>query len=526
MDTALESFVNQFKIDRVRVVSDYFSRPSSTLYTELYQLRKDKFDPDERIVFACFDTLEDDHIKLFLSKLNEYSQFIDISNFFILVVSNRPWIANYLAELNPSDPIQYQNLDIISSGQPVVNNEILFDPPATVCNQPWMSLHVKPNGMFAPCCFYQSVVRDENGNPYRAEINTITEVYNSQYMHQLRNDFKQGKKPEPCARCWKEEDNGAESKRQLFKHRFKPFAVSNWEQDQVSNLKYLDVAFGNVCNLKCRICNPTNSSLIAQERIANQDLFKNFVLPGTNYMQYNDGRWIKNDQAQLWKDIETLDILYFDFSGGEPMLSRRHFQVLRQLIAIGRAGQVSLHYNTNGTTFPDEHVEMFDHFKKVDIAVSIDDIGARFEYQRANAVWAEVQDNLKKFFAIKKHNILISLHLAISIQNVFYLPEICEWIKTQDFDTIHFSNVYFPGQLSIVSMTEEARQLVIERLGQYQANNTILDQFIQQTISTVLANPAQDTSKFTEYMKTLDQLRNENFAEHHLEIAQAMKYHL
>jgi hypothetical protein len=56
-----------------------------------------------------------------------------------------------------------------------------------------------------------------------------------------------------------------------------------------------------------------------------------------------------------------------------------------------------LYYNTNGTICDEEFFKLWAPFKEVTINFSIDDIGSRFEYQRKNAKWTEVQANIVKY---------------------------------------------------------------------------------------------------------------------------------
>ena len=69
----------------------------------------------------------------------------------------------------------------------------------------------------------------------------------------------------------------------------------------------------------------------------------------------------------------------------------------RQYIQPGTAYYIEIHYNTNGTIYPEEAEEIWSHFKHVEIAFSIDAIKDRFEYQRTEAKWDEVNLNLHRF---------------------------------------------------------------------------------------------------------------------------------
>lgn len=510
---------DQYQFDKIRNVSDYFTLPSSTLYRDLYHLKKDAYEPNERIIFTCMDFLSDELLKTFLRQLQRCVGFLDISHFFVLVITNRSWVVDYLKEIkhlglnSESDPIGSIFQNEVIHGDVVIDPKIMLEPPDTICTQPWISLDVSNGGHFAPCCFYSDTIRDTSGRQYHAETDSFESVYNSPHMQQLREDFRVGLKPAGCVRCWKEEADGATSKRQLLKHRFGEYGFSsNWEQDEIDNLKVLSVCFGNICNLKCRICTPDASSKIAQE--------------GSFHISLQNGQWIQNNNAQVWQDLIDNNIVYLDLSGGEPMLNIKHFKILEQLVEQGQARDISIHYNTNGTTFPDKYIDLLKKFKQIDIALSIDDIGARYEYQRKGAVWSEVVDNLNQFFSIKSSNVTIGLHSVVNIQNVFYLPEICDWVKKQSFDSVHFSTLYIPEYLSIVNLTAEAKELVINKLSNYTSGNNTLDQFIEQTITAIDQSVPANPTKFVEYMKQLDLKRNENFSDEHAEIANAMKYHV
>ena len=60
----------------------------------------------------------------------------------------------------------------------------------------------------------------------------------------------------------------------------------------------------------------------------------------------------------------------------------RHFDILEKCVEFGIAKDITLAYNTNGSIFPQDKIELWEQFKKVEIFVSIDDISERFEYIR------------------------------------------------------------------------------------------------------------------------------------------------
>jgi organic radical activating enzyme len=57
----------------------------------------------------------------------------------------------------------------------------------------------------------------------------------------------------------------------------------------------------------------------------------------------------------FWDNLKTLlpNIKYFEFTGGEPFLIEQHFELLRYAVENDYAKNIEIHYNTNGTVFPE-----------------------------------------------------------------------------------------------------------------------------------------------------------------------------
>ena len=80
----------------------------------------------------------------------------------------------------------------------------------------------------------------------------INEVWNSPDYQKIPKQFIDGERPETC-RCFREEDAGV-----------RPIGYNEkWWKDDVQvaeeiplDIRYVDIRLGNLCNLKCRMCNP------------------------------------------------------------------------------------------------------------------------------------------------------------------------------------------------------------------------------------------------------------------------------
>ena len=398
--------------------------------------------------------------------------------------------------------------------------------PEKICILPWISVETSPIGSARPCCLAKDEITyfDEQGYEHKYNLNTHTleEIYHSRYMQLLRRDFLYGNKPETCQRCWDEEAAGRVSKRMNSRIRLKEYVddidFNNLDPDQ---LWFIDLKLGNICNLKCRICGSWSSSKWAKEEID--------YIPGIDrkthlaYKFLQDGAWPR-ENPQFWDNLKTLlpNIKYFEFTGGEPFLIEQHFDLLRYAVETGDSSHIEIHYNTNGTVLP-ESADLWNHFKHVEIAFSIDNVGNRFEYERYGADWSLVQDNIAKFTTMRSNKISTQLCTTMNIQNVYYLPEICDWILTQTFDHIYFNMLHDPWHMCISHMTTDAQALVIDRLSSHNFSPKFRAEVLR-IIKFIENGEGSNGLEFLTKMQQTDAYRDQSFLTSHNEIAKAMGY--
>jgi MoaA/NifB/PqqE/SkfB family radical SAM enzyme len=239
----------------------------------------------------------------------------------------------------------------------------------------------------------------------------------------------------------------------------------DWTLD-AKPLMFLDLKLGNICNLKCRICGSWSSSTFAAEELAqlhpDEDKKSNH-----HYLMLKQGAWPRENHM-FWSEMDQVvdQIRYIEFTGGEPFMIQEHFDLLQRLVDRGLAGQIEIHYNTNGTQWPEQGEAIWRHFKTVEIAFSIDDVGARFEYQRTNAVWSEVETNLARFKQLRARNANIQIQVCttVNVFNVFYLEEVANWIEQQEFDFVYWNMMHEAYYFSISTLPESAKTVIANRL--------------------------------------------------------------
>lgn len=397
-------------------------------------------------------------------------------------------------------------------------------PHEQFCVLPWISLEASPIGTVRPCCLADNEIVDNNGNKFHLSGASFDQIQNSRHMIELRQEFLDGKRPQTCRKCWMEERAGRTSKRMHTLDRLKHSVVdTEWTVD-AKPLMFLDLKLGNICNLKCRICGSWSSSQFASEEVNDappEEKKQTFA-----YQMLRAGAW-PQENPQFWSEIDRVldNIRYIEFTGGEPFLIREHFDMLQGIVDRGIAHQVEIHYNTNGTQFPEHAPEIWRHFQTVEIAFSIDDIGARFEYQRSNAVWSEVEANIERFRQLQRTlpNIRLQCCTTVNIFNVRYLDGVANWIATQGFDYVYWNMMHDAWYFSIGCLPDVAKQAIERHL----RSTDIPPQYTQEFDRIIdFMNRGASTDGFMTRMKIadLDRKRQQHLCDVEPELAHLLNY--
>jgi len=399
-------------------------------------------------------------------------------------------------------------------------------PNKTFCVLPWVSLEASPVGTVRPCCLADDELVDDSGQKFSLLNADFASIQNSTAMTSLREQFLAGEQPQTCRKCWNEERAGRTSKRMHTINRLKHSVTdTEWTRD-AKPLMFLDLKLGNICNLKCRICGSWSSSQFATEEI--NQLPREEQKKSHAYNMLRAGAWPRENQ-QFWSEIDGVlnDIRYIEFTGGEPFMIQEHFQMLQGIVDRGIAHQVEIHYNTNGTQWPEHAEKIWKHFKTVEIAFSIDDLGPRFEYQRSNAVWAEVCENLDRFRDLKEihKNIQLQICATVNIFNVRYIDQLADWLdqNQESFDFVYWNIMHDAWYFSIATLPDTAKQAITQHL----QTAEIPPQFRQEFDRVIdFMNGGASTDGFMTRMKIqdLDQKRNQDFAQVAPEMAQLLDY--
>lgn len=391
--------------------------------------------------------------------------------------------------------------------------------PDTICVWPWRGLSNDPDGKVRPCCISRDVVTDANGSPYQVQTTPIKEIFNSQYMADLRSSFLAGELPSGCSTCWKDESNGYKSKRLKFNERY---SVTD-HIDSFGPIREMDVIISNACNLKCRSCTPSHSNSWVQEAVDLQGypgvrvMFRH-GLPGRNGSVFWDNR------SEWLDDIEVLSIV-----GGEPFHIRKWQVIWEELIASGRSQKIFLKLSSNVTLMDEPLIRhLIANFKRVAIGLSVDGLGDQFEYLRHPGKWDVVADHLTRYQVLDAEfsNFTASFTHTISWLNLLYIPGFHQYVRESLNGLWIFNNlVHYPDTMAITSLPKGPSQEIAGILSSYSWGQ--YQQDIQAIINMLESNDGDpDTFRsHLEFLKRQDEYRGESFTQSFPEMAALLAKH-
>ena len=399
-------------------------------------------------------------------------------------------------------------------------------PHDKFCVLPWISIEASPVGTVRPCCLADNEIVDDSGNKFELSTANFADIQNSNHMRSLREQFLAGERPQTCRKCWNEERGGRTSKRMHTLDRLKhTIADTEWTTD-AKPLMFLDLKLGNICNLKCRICGSWSSSQFASEEISY--LPREQQKSSLAYQMLRAGAWPR-ENAQFWQQIDSVltDIRYIEFTGGEPFMIDEHFDMLQGIVDRGIAHQVEIHYNTNGTQYPERGEKIWRHFKTVEIAFSIDDIGNRFEYQRSNANWQEVCANLDRFRDLKEchKNIVLQICTTVNVFNVRYLDQVAQWIdqNKESFNFVYWNMMHDAWYFSIATLPDTAKAAITQHLRSADVPSQYREEF-NRIVDLVNTGAGSDGAILRMRIADLDRKRNQNLHAVEPEFAELINY--
>lgn len=241
--------------------------------------------------------------------------------------------------------------------------------------------------------------------------------------------------------------------------------------------KTIEMKISNLCNLRCRMCHPVDSSSWVKDWPLIDDLMKehNTWSYETALKQNVMKRPVVaafEDNETWWKDFEKIaaSVDLIEFAGGEPLMDPQHYRILELLRK--RAPEIRLKYSTNLTRleFKGRHVfEEWKNFKSVSLYASIDGLHDVYEYIRTGAKFSTVVENLELIKSTHEVNVdEVAVACTIQVYNVFQLPEIIDFFVNRKIK-FHSHRVTAPKFLNTQILPAGMKSTLKTQLEDYRA---------------------------------------------------------
>ena len=274
-----------------------------------------------------------------------------------------------------------------------------------LCYAPFVNLHWKGSrndaarvGRARPCC---DSLSNENATDFK-EKPTLDQIWNNPKINEIRETLLRGEWHESCKLCKEKEIKNGFSGRASYERDVEKYGLTI-----DGGIQMLDYRPSNLCNLKCRMCEPYHSSLLAEEQndvlnIYDKNTEKDFLI-----------------ETLDWSKLKRVKLL-----GGEPMIMPETLDVLEKVTE-----ECTLQITTNAFKIsPSIEKKILDCKAKIHFNLSIDAVGDTYDYIRVGSDWNKVKDNVSRLLDYNRFE--ISVNPVIMMWNVFNLEELWDWTES------------------------------------------------------------------------------------------------
>ena len=351
-------------------------------------------------------------------------------------------------------------------------------------------MHIEENGNITPSCVMPSNIH--------FVANGIKNYQNSTTLKEIKQYFIEDKQHPHCQFCWDAEKNGVRTQRDDSKV-------------DLNQLRKIHLRFNNICNFKCRMCNPKFSSTWAEENKKHNYFEHDYTLDKDIFESTDDLHKLIINNRDTIRQI--------NISGGEPLISKVNYNFLNFLINNDLT-HITLAYSTNLSKINYEGIDLislFKKFNKIILSISVDGYGKAVEYSRHGFKWDTFIKNLSEV-----KSFISNLVCVVNIYSVYSIPQL-QYFAEKNNLTISYQPCLYPKFLSIQSLPIKEKLQILKfydsvkqagHLYNYSAiktnvlNYMMKDQIDSYVIGETLYNC---NAEFKNFNTLLDKTREENF---------------
>lgn len=357
---------------------------------------------------------------------------------------------------------------------------------------------ISSRGNFQVCCLHPAPLKDQKN------INSCSyeEWRDSDYLKEVQDHFRKDLKHPGCNNCWERESIGQVSYRNRIRDEYSILNIN----DTTSVNEYpvnIEINLGNLCNLKCLMCNESDSSAILAENIK----------LGINQYQQQDFHWSPVAFDHLKKIINHRPKV-INIRGGETFYNKDLLDLINNL-PEDTFKKSLLHITTNATKWSTQWEQALKKFRLVRLMLSIDATEDLYEYIRYPAVWDEVTSNVNNIK--NNNNFKLLVNVVVQNLNILHLGKILNWCRLNDLH-IQLDQLVDPDYLHICNLPHDKKQNAIEHLTHILTENhpEYINNFVRCCIDQLTDSLDRPVDihlweKFKENVSMRDNLRGQSY---------------
>jgi sulfatase maturation enzyme AslB (radical SAM superfamily) len=398
----------------------------------------------------------------------------------------------------------------------------------TICPNFFNNVMNDSFGVYKTCCLHVPI---KDNKVVGIGVNeSLDTFWNSDYMKQSRIKAINGEEIKGCEECYRSERNGGTSLRKDL------VEIYEENEDYLDSVKVaeenggqldkfptaIELRVGNLCNLKCRMCQPQDSDLINKEykELISLDSTLGEILPIVDFEITDD---LTSYIQGIRDNASTIKIIRF--SGGEPLINKSFYELLDYLIEGDYAKNIEFRLNTNLTKMKEETLEKLSKFKRVTIDFSIDGLGPVYEYIRYPMVWDITKNKIDMTykFMVDHDNIKMNANFTVQIYNVFCMFDLIDFFLSKSvLPILHI--LQNPSYLNIRNMPDNLKNDLIvkidETLGDIESReypdvfqvDWVIERLIAIKNQLSLERNEYQIVLFKKFTNALDIKRNQNIS--------------
>ena len=387
------------------------------------------------------------------------------------------------------------------------------------CARLWHHQYIHMSGHIRYCCATEHRLLDDRGNKLHMNNDSLQKAWNSKDMKQARLAMVRGDEVPACVKCVEQERLGFKSMRDTrFKERYVKSTKPDGSIDAMPH--EMELHFGNLCNLKCKMCGQQYSNQIGKELLeigeGDKDFLDWVVKESGNVNIWTNNlsveyKWFRNEKVKrrlfeyIGKNITELVVI-----GGEPTVIPEFWELLNYLDQHGHLGKLELTITTNLTNTNTNLTKWLPKLKAWTIWASVDGLGERTEYIRYPSKFSKVTESLQFYKENTGNNGRIVLSPAIQLLNIDQLDDLLMWWLDfaggnlgPKFDVSWMAQVLYPTICNYDILPDGYRNKVAEKLEKsihrFQDHDHIIN-FYRNQIKN-LRTPKLDNGKRIHFQK-------------------------